>query len=472
MNDENFNIQSSLEGNYLIVSLQEPVVFDEIAINVISSDCPPFLISFKIQNFNDRISLKYKLINTIALEYMELNCTKKEFIQLYLNLLIPFVKGNDWFLDYHNFCLNPRYIYVDKMYEVYYIYVPEKSYVSKEDEIIDFFKNIFSRSNIKDAPGFQVKMFQFFAKGNISLVQLYEMILEENKVVLTDKAPAAAEKINEPPKDTNIQYVQNTAPMKSSTSEDEKPVINQERVAENKSIKNGLFGSKHKKEKPVQTMDVFAIEDNEPSLENSEDAVIDALFGDKKKQSMIPEKTGKAGKTGSGLFGMKKKSHLDNEKQSVTSSFRETDMNQAAQPHFLSFNSDFGFHDDSDDEETVVLEDGSLSLRAYLELIDSPVNGALPYISLDFDTQHITIGRSSSDEIQPDVAFSREFKQMGRRHARIEKNNGKYYVIDLGSANHTILNGKTLVPNQMYELTDGGELVLTDSKPVRYRIHL
>ncbi|MCM1467075.1 MAG: DUF6382 domain-containing protein, partial [Alistipes sp.] len=158
MNNENFNVQSTLEGNYLIVTLQEQAVFDEIAINVINNDCPSFLIPFKIQNFNDQISLKYKLVNTIALEYMELNCTKKEFIKLYLNLLLPFVKGNDWFLDYHNFCLNPQYIYIDKKYEAYYIYIPEKSYVSSENEIIDFFKNVFSRSNIKDDPGFQVKM--------------------------------------------------------------------------------------------------------------------------------------------------------------------------------------------------------------------------------------------------------------------------------------------------------------------------
>lgn len=45
-------------------------------------------------------------------------------------------------------------------------------------------------------------------------------------------------------------------------------------------------------------------------------------------------------------------------------------------------------------------------------------------------------------------------------------------MIDLGSANHTLLDGQVLIPNQPYALKDGGELTFTDSRPVRYRIHL
>ena len=113
-----------------------------------------------------------------------------------------------------------------------------------------------------------------------------------------------------------------------------------------------------------------------------------------------------------------------------------------------------------------------LSADAFLELIDSPIAGAPFRIELDFETSYITIGRRSSDEIQPDVAFGREFLRIGRRHARIEKRDGHYHVIDLGSANHTLLDGQVLIPNQPYALKDGGELTFTDSRPVRYRIHL
>ncbi|MCM1468144.1 MAG: FHA domain-containing protein, partial [Alistipes sp.] len=293
---------------------------------------------------------------------------------------------------------------------------------------------------------------------------LYEMLKEEDKFMPTDKVQPDIRENNPLPRNISSNIV------KPSVMEEKKVSFPEEKKVEGKSIKSGIFSSKPKKEKITQNVDVFAAESDEPSLENSDEAVIDALFGDKKGKSIKPEKKEK---TGLGLFGGKKKNNnITPPPQPTAPSYQPPKTVDPPLPYYPSFNNDIGFGDNSMDDETVILGNDSALLRSYLELIDSVVPGALPYISLDFDTQYITIGRTSSDEIQPDVAFSRDFKQMGRRHARIEKGNGKYYVIDLGSANHTILNGIVLVPNQMYELTDGGELVLTDSKPVRYRIHL
>ena len=65
-----------------------------------------------------------------------------------------------------------------------------------------------------------------------------------------------------------------------------------------------------------------------------------------------------------------------------------------------------------------------------------------------------------------------DFSRIGRKHARIEKNGNGYCIIDLGSANHTLINNQVLIPNQPYPLPDGGEVTFTTSKPVKYRIHL
>ena len=105
-----------------------------------------------------------------------------------------------------------------------------------------------------------------------------------------------------------------------------------------------------------------------------------------------------------------------------------------------------------------------------LELMSSEMAGAPGRIDLNFPGQFIIIGRTSSDEVKPDVAFPEEFKRIGRRHVRIDKGADGYYLIDLGSSNHTFLDGKMLVPNQQYRLCNGMVVQFTESKPVRYRV--
>ena len=126
----------------------------------------------------------------------------------------------------------------------------------------------------------------------------------------------------------------------------------------------------------------------------------------------------------------------------------------------------------ADDDRTEIAGEEYSGQGACLELIESAVPGAIPRISLNFAGPFITIGRTSSDEIQPDVAFSREFSRIGRMHARVERSGGGFCIIDLGSANHTLVNGQILIPNQPYPLPDGGEVTFTTTKPVKYRIHL
>jgi Fe-S-cluster-containing hydrogenase component 2/CRP-like cAMP-binding protein len=55
-------------------------------------------------------------------------------------------------------------------------------------------------------------------------------------------------------------------------------------------------------------------------------------------------------------------------------------------------------------------------------------------------TKPIVIGRSSAC----DVVVPKESKAVGRRHCRIEERDGDVWVIDLDSANHTLLNGERI----------------------------
>ena len=182
MNKESFSLQSTLEANFLNVILPENPEIDEIAEKVIREDRPDFLIAYRDVNINGNITLKYKLINTIALAYSDRNMTKDQFIVLYMSLLNPFIQGKDWFLDYHNFCIDERYIFLDKQtMKASYIYVPEASFQNRDEDIVQFFKKIFSQIKIVNDPAFQVTMYQYFISDHVNFTDLYQLLQKEMK---------------------------------------------------------------------------------------------------------------------------------------------------------------------------------------------------------------------------------------------------------------------------------------------------
>lgn len=449
MKNDNFALESSLGANYLTVRLQDTAQLDEIAVNVITEDCPKFLIPFRIVNVNDSSFLKYKLVNTIALEYCNTTVRKAGFVRMYLSLLAPFVKGNDWFLDYHSFCIDKQYVFLDKMAETaYFIYIPEVSYRNTENEILQFFKDAFIRMSITDDADFQVRIFRYFTRKDITLEELYLLFQEESRKIssgghggqsVLQKAPAV--------------FVPPSARTKTSVPD----VQSKERQVKQEEVQ--------KKSENVEI-----------PTDTSEDEVMQALFGEKKNKNKKKSRDRKADsqekkKRNLALFGKKKEAVSENKPESPK---KKTggEGNPGGRNVSSTLPPVYGLAGGGEEDKTEFSEDGQIAEQSYLELIDSPIPGAVPRINLDFSADFIIIGRRSSAETQPDVAFGKEFTRIGRRHARVEHRENRYYVIDLGSANHTFLNGQMLVPNQPYELMNGGELSFTDSKPVRYRIHI
>lgn len=481
MKNENFELQNTLEANYLNVRLHEPVELDEIAVNVVKRDCPEFLIPFHIVDFNGSTTLKYRLLNTVALEYSNMTLRKAEFIRLYQNLLIPFIRGKDWFLDYHSLCIDSRFIFLDKSAEgALYIYIPEKGYRNTDEEILDFFRGTLNRATITDDAGFQVRLFQYFSRKDVTLVDLFQLIQKE------DKGREDGENV----------YTANAEAELAGTGEDsgygKNPVVGnlpaqqgleKERIdVKPNPWKSGIgdwlgISGKDKNTKKSTEKKGKSLENEQPweeSLPQDSDEVMKALFGNSKKKDrektrdhIVSEKKDEKKGGSFGFFGKKKEKEVAERE--------EPDQRDNISENMTGIEELFGDHGlDCMETDMEVTEIGpeNPEKTAYLELIESPIAGALSKIGLDFTTTYITIGRASSDEIQPDVAFGREFMRIGRRHARIEKKGEDYFVIDLGSANHTLLNGQILIPNQPYQMQDGGELTFTDSKPVRYRIHL
>lgn len=533
MNSGNFMLQNSLEANYLNIRLDAGDRLDEIAVKVIQKDCPDFLIPFRMVSVNEETGLKYKLINTVALEYAEMTLPKVLFVQLYLNLLEPFVKGRDWFLDYHNFCVDPRYVYIDKhTYQAFYIYVPVQSFRSEDQEILDFFKNVFMSVMISDDKDFQVRLFRFFGGGTITLTGLYQLMLEEKGINASPQSAHQQQTFQQSAFQQQAhqqsafqqQVHQQSAFQQQAFQQQadreqafrqpapQQLVIPQPAKAAEDRMKETADSKNQDKKKDKKQDKRQAPEKNTTPPEinmgygadNSEDEVVQALFGNtgrKSKKEKTPAENKKAEKD-TGRKKQEEKSHgglggLFGGKKKQVDSAQGTDSGYAAEaggqlPHgggmsyaggpqsssmayaqeAVDYAAMYGGNGSGSDETEVFSDEAAGAETPWMDLIDSSLPGAPLMIDLGFTKPYITIGRMSSDEKQPDVVFPGEFKRIGRQHARIERRGGDLFVIDLGSVNHTMVNGQIMVPNQPYQLQDGMEIAFTVSKPVRYRVHM
>jgi hypothetical protein len=90
--------------------------------------------------------------------------------------------------------------------------------------------------------------------------------------------------------------------------------------------------------------------------------------------------------------------------------------------------------------------------------------GEMPGTEFRLSADESTIGRWDADNgIFPDVdldAHDADAK-VSRRHARIVRRNGGYFIEDLGSTNGTYVNrGRRLLPGNAQSLSDGDEVIV------------
>ncbi|MEY8524328.1 FHA domain-containing protein [Lachnospiraceae bacterium 38-10] len=476
-----FNLQSSLEANYLNIPLEGSAELDNIAIKVLEDECPDFLIPFSLIYRNENGILKYKLVNAVALEYSNLTLSKKKFVEMYLNLLTPFLVGKDWFLDYHSICIDKSYVYLDReLTKASFIYIPEKSYHNTDDEIFNFFKEVLNNVTVTGDNSFLVKLYQYFNRGDVTLADLYLLVKEENRklgnfaTVKKEEQQRTAERKATPEVNFSGNNKQQRIEMPVQRQMISAPVSEQEE----KGKKRGLFRGSDKKKKNSGNNDILqGAVSLEPDPYNSDDEVIRALFGeDKKKRKEKKEKQPKrvkektsAGEKGKGFLGRKSIPAPQQGQSSVNS--LSPNMPQPSQ-NFAQRSSPAGYMPVMRNEATEIYDDNMQMSGGYLELTGEAVSGAPDRIELRFEKPFITLGRISTDSVKPDVAFGSELKRIGRMHARIEKNGENFYIIDLGSANHTSINGEIMIPNYPYILKNGDEVAFATSRPVRYRVNL
>lgn len=496
--------EHSLEANYLKYECTENEVVDEIAINIMKNDMPDFLLPMRILKKNGAMELYYTVGTQIALKYKDMTFQKKDFLRLYKGLLRPFIEGIDWMLDYHCYCIDPNYIFIDKNgKDVLFMYFPVSSCKNTDGEIIDFFREIIRQVSVEDDSSFLLKMFQYFSRENVTVGELYQIVETEMEKEKTQSAQmkSTTPKLNiSEEKKTMVQNIAkpqmiSQPEMAHQVQKSVQAMENQEqekstnsaisslfgtKADSDKHKKNGLFGGIGKKNTKETSMNIQAqLSVDVPEVHmGAQDELMNALFGTDGKKDKKKSKS-------SGLFGNKKNILKEEKVIPKINSINEIPKNRTiAQQPILQKPVQTNPIDaqpvqnyeytqiDSDQEITQIDGVHIETSNQYLQAMDQGMNGIPMHVDLNFSKERITFGRQSGDVRQPDIIFSSEYRRIGRMHACIQRENNNLYIVDLGSANGTVLNGEILVPNQPYLLKNNDVIGFVAGQPINYKVVL
>ena len=491
MFDKNrINMEQSIEGNYIRVDCLKEEKIDYTALKVIQNDPPEFLLKLRQRTVDNRPEFIYDMGSVISIKYLDFNMTKSEFVKLWINLLEPFMSGADWFLDYHYICVDTEYIFADRNSgNVSYIYIPAEGFRNTDEEIISFLREFVYSAQVKDGSDFLVKLYQAFGRGNAVIKELYEMALEELEKLGSRQEQMqqtfAQPLVNEQVRQAEPVFEKTSAPVVPEKAKIQKPLEivlghKNEKPVKEESVKQGgvlgIFGKKKDKETIPEERVQVETSHNQDGYEDAINALFDNSSKKKSQKENKSKEKDKKEKKG-GLFSFGNKKYKEEKPQESPSGIFNTapivhnvePIVQREEVPVSSYNYN-NINISSDVTEIEGLED--LKEGDCLILEDRGRMGVPEIISLDFTGKQIFIGRRSNDVNQPDVVFGAEHKRMGRRHACITKEEGSYYLVDLGSANATMLNGERLIPNKAYRLNNNDIVGFIATDPIKYRVAL
>lgn len=398
---------------YEKVKVSEGAALDEIAVKVIKNDCPEFLLPIRMVDIDGDTELRYEVAGGVVLNLQNHSMSRKETVELLLNMLEAFEECPDYFLDIHKLYLDESHIYLGKdCKNVKYVYIPTDTYENDDTKIVSFFNRLIAELQITDDKNYQLELIRILVMDS-SIHSLYEKL----KI---DSTGGFNEKRNPP------------------------IIENKPAAMENRPVPNDI-----KPVNPVQPVTADTPKD---------DSLVNALFGDES-----PKKSKKPGGLFN-LFGSKKHTNADTPEpkaaKSAVDSPAITPVKKYTAPVIPAM--DVTIIDGTDVEE-----EGEL----YLELVDSNGMNCPRRINISFNNNQFVIGRlDAAGNRNADFCFERSFSSISRRHCCIETDGNNLFLIDLASTNHTYLNQNPLIPNNRYPISRGDLIRFTNKTPISYRV--
>lgn len=463
--------ESKGTSTFLVCTMGESEVLDNMSMGMLENNQIKGILSLNYSQENDRRYIKYNVSSKVSLaQYFNGVVNRARLIQIMSSLADAVMNAEDYMLEASAFLWDKEYIFVDAgTAEAFLICVPVEERFNVKVDLEDFFRRMIMVVTFDSTENcdYVARLIGFFnSSANFSLSDFrrtlkeigtsasFELNNTQDKehadrdaacigagVLVSEKTPgdtAIPAGMNAPggitaPGGVTVPGAINIQGGGTVPAQSKEPAR-----------KRGfsLFGSKEPKEKTGKRD-----KKDKPDKKDKQDKK-----GKKGNKNLIPEGMAIPGQVPVSVPA----------KKPAQTPVRGTDNDDRTE--IL-------------DDRTEILEDKTEVLGEdimpvmWLELLSVTVPGLMPRIDLNFGKPFITLGRLSSDENQPDIAFPRELKRIGRQHARIERRGSEFYVLDLGSANHTLLNDEILTPNQPYLLKEGMDLAFTTNKLVSYRVH-
>ncbi|MBO5143908.1 MAG: FHA domain-containing protein [Lachnospiraceae bacterium] len=427
--------------NYASVTVDRPESLDQTAIRVIRYDCPSFLLPIRLVNIDNMLQLRYEIQGGIRLAYMPQKMRKREMNRLLYHMVEPYMKCADWFLDYRNIYLDRSYIMVDQNdYKVKYIYLPMNEFASNtmnsDEDILKFFSELIASVDIEDDPAYMASLVRCVIGREASLGALLDM-LKNNGIETAEQSK---------PFDVDSEQSVKERKVSPEIPKETLPVVGPKYDDNNLA---GTIGSK-----------LFDYESGAKKKNDKENRK------ENKKESKLEK-----GRKSKGLFGKlldkegDKKEHVDDNGQgeAFDSNVYKTGqipVQKKYQTPEQEYNTEIADEDVAENIDT---------LRMRLE--SSSVDKVPGLMELDMSKGYVIVGRyDKTGKMSADFNFDMSLTFIGRRHARFEKTEEAFFVIDLDSKNHTYLNNEELLPNRRYQIHSGDHITFTKKYGITYQV--
>ena len=461
-------INFEVNDNYGEVSLMYTVdcnaTLDDIAIKMVKSQTPSFLIPFSIVYFNDTRTIKYDVKRYTSLQnYISTPLSKYNCINLFMKLLLPFMECTDWLLNGNLLYMNLEKIYFDhKENSTKYLYIPVINQKINEKSFKEFFQSV--AINIKNSSGHELNsmMNEIIVKlveEDFSIESLYSYfknLLEENSnsnVQISRNIPAQIETpstyINESQKKqtSNIQQsnfvstpnrIKNEPVLKDDLNIKSFSFEKEESNTKVNKLKN-FFGSiLHKNEKNNKPI----LSEDEYSIPNSRQPILN----DPLDNIMTTPK---------------------NSNVSVNSSTSNNNMN-------LDNNMQVNIQDIFD-SATITSDMVSNINRPniVLSLVSSIIKGVPENINININTDNNSYTMGRKDLLNNISKQDTNVGRISKIHARFTRTQNGYSITDISSGNYVFINDVLIANNvpKNISINDTVSLgIFEDRKIVTYRV--
>lgn len=453
--------------SYTRLDIAEHETVDEIALKVMKQDCPDFLLPIRIMEIDGEKEIRYEQQEGIRLCYSSMKMRRKDFLELLGNLLQPFRICDDWFLDYHNILLDANYVLLGRNDQgVKYIYVPVVEYARKDAEILDFFSNLILKAEIQDDSRLCIELLRVLKGDNSNLMTLLDFVTKENGVWLAEQSREMSVDRSLPQKPI--------LPAKEALSQSvESPQTQTSKAAE------GMAAADRKDTasaaRPGQSTGEFGKQDVQGKLMGSLfDDENEGTAGKKpKKKSVRPAKEKppakeKAKSTRSGgLFDIFKGKAAEERKVPAGAQGVSESCPAPACPDYTEVVANMA----EDVTEIFTEEHGENDGMLRLRLVDGAGYDCPKLVEIDLHQGFATVGRrDKNNQAQSDYSFDASLSFISRRHFRVEREGDHWVIIDLGSGNGTLINGKALIPNIRHPLFSGDTVMISAKRRLTYQV--